>query len=90
MEQLDRFAIPGKECLVCKLNRVSMGPKKLLDSHWYKKFDAFILSHGFKSSNADHALCTKKDVGVSSIILMLYVYVMLIAGKRTTLNARKD
>ena len=49
---------------------------------WYKKFDAFMLEHGFKRSHVDHSLYTKKNGDGSPIILVLYVDYLLLAGKR--------
>ena len=55
---------------------------------WYKKFDAFMLKHGFKRSHAHHCLYTKKDEAGKSTILVLYVDDMLLAGKKkSTLNS---
>mgnify|MGYP006905971120 FL=1 len=38
-----------------------MGRNKFLECAT-KKFDAFMLSRGFKRDHADHCLCTKRDV----------------------------
>lgn len=90
MKQPEGFVVPGKEKLVCKLKRslygLKQGPRQ-----WYKKFDTFMLSLGFKRSHADHCLYTKKDEDGSPIILVLYVDDMLLAGKnKTSLDALKQ
>ena len=41
----------------------------------YKKFDAFMLKHGFKRSHAQHYLYTKNDEDGSPFILVLYVMI---------------
>ena len=53
MKQPEGYAIPGKEHLVCKLKRSLYGLKQAR-RQWYKKFDAFMLKHGFKRSHVDH------------------------------------
>ena len=72
MKQPEGFVIPGKEHLVCKLNRSLYGLKQA-SRQWYKKFDAFMLKHGYKRSHVDHCLYTKRDESGSPIILVLYV-----------------
>ena len=58
-----------------------MGRNKLLDSAT-KKFDAFMLSRGFKRDHADRCLCTKRDVVGNSNILVPYEDDMLMARKK--------
>ncbi|MCO5564143.1 hypothetical protein L7F22_017799 [Adiantum nelumboides] len=90
MKQPEGYVIPGKEHLVCKLNRSLYGLKQA-SRQWYKKFDAFMLKHGYKRSHADHCLYIKRDEDGSPIILVLYVDDMLIAAKkRSTMNALKE
>ena len=85
------FVIPGKEHMVCKLNRSLYGLRlKQASRQWYKKLDAFMLKHGYKSSHANHGLYTKRDESGSPIILVLYVDDMLIAAKkRSTVDVLK-
>ena len=90
MKQSEGYAISGKQHLVCKMKRSLHGLKQA-PRQWYKKFDAFMLKHGFKRSHADHCLYTKKDEDGSPIILVLYVGDMLLVGKKkSTLNALKQ
>lgn len=57
---------------------------------WYHKFDAFMKAQGFRRSDHDHCLYTKKAKDGSLLILILYVDDMLIAGKSSIdMNALK-
>jgi hypothetical protein len=76
MEQPEGFIIPGKENLVCKLNKSLYGLKQS-PRQWYKRFDTFMLSQGFKRSDYD-SFVYLKSVNDSAIFLLLYVDDMLI------------
>ena len=79
MDQPEGFIVPGKENYVCKLKKSLYGLKQ--SSHqWYKRFDSFMLSHGFKRSEYDSRVYIK-NVDGSTIYLLLYVGDMLIAAK---------
>ena len=79
MEQPEGFVIPGKEKIVCKLKKSLYGLKQS-PRQWYKRFDTFMLSQGFKRSNYDSCVYLK-TVNGSTIYLLLYVDDMLIAAK---------
>ena len=79
MEQPEGFVAPGKEQLVCKLKKSLYGLKQS-SRQWYKKFDSFMLSQGFKRSNYDSCVYLKSVDG-NLIYLLLYVDDMLIAAK---------
>ena len=79
MEQPEDFVIPGKEKFVCKL-KISFYGLKQSPRQWYKRFDTFMLSQGFKRSNYDSCVYLKIVKG-STIYLLLYVDDMLIATK---------
>jgi hypothetical protein len=79
MDQPEGFIVPGKEDLVCKLKRSLYGLKQS-PRQWYKRFDSFMLSHGFKRSEFDSCVYIKIVHG-SPIYLLLYVDDMLIAAK---------
>jgi ATP-binding cassette subfamily B (MDR/TAP) protein 1 len=49
MNQPEGFIVPSKEDLVCKLKRSLYGLKQS-PRQWYKRFDSFMLAHGFKRS----------------------------------------
>ena len=59
MEQPDRFIIKGKEHLVCRLKKSLYGLKQAL-RQWYKKFDSFIVEHGYDRTAFDHCVFVKK------------------------------
>ena len=59
MVQPEGFEEKGKEHLVCKLKKSLYGLKQA-PREWYQKFDAFIRSHGFRRSEIDHCLYTKR------------------------------
>jgi transposase InsO family protein len=90
MDQPEGFIVPGKEDHVCKLKRSLYGLKQS-PRQWYKRFDSFMLSHGFKRSEFDSCVYIKFVDG-SPIYLLLYVDDMLIAAKSkkeiTTLKAQ--
>jgi len=80
MDQSEGFVVPEKEKLVCRLKKSLYGLKQSL-RQWYKRFDSFMLSHGFKRSDYDSCVYLKTVKG-SSIYLLLYVDDMLIAVKK--------
>jgi hypothetical protein len=79
MNQPEGFIILRKENLVCKLKKSLYGLKQS-PRQWYKRFDSFMLSHGFKWSDYDSCVYSK-IVNGSTIYLFLYVDDMLIAVK---------
>ena len=48
---------------------------------WYKKFDSFMLDHGFKRLEFDHCVYIKMYDQEKYIILLIYVDDMLVVGK---------
>ncbi|GKA95743.1 retrovirus-related pol polyprotein from transposon TNT 1-94, partial [Tanacetum coccineum] len=79
MTQPEGFQSAGKEeNLVCKLKKSLYGLKQA-PRQWYLKFDSFMQRAGYKRCVMDHC-CYLKKVGSSSIILLLYVDDMLVAG----------
>ncbi|RVW66917.1 Retrovirus-related Pol polyprotein from transposon TNT 1-94 [Vitis vinifera] len=83
MEQLEGFIIKGKEHLVCWLKKSLYGFKQAL-RQWYKKFDSFMIEHGYDRTTSDHCLFVKKFFDGEFIILLLYVDDMLIVGHDTS------
>ena len=59
MQQPEGFEVKGKENIVCKLNKSLYGLKQAL-RQWYKKFDSFIMSHGYSRTIYDHCMFTRK------------------------------
>ncbi|GAA0142614.1 transmembrane signal receptor [Lithospermum erythrorhizon] len=66
--------------MVCKLQRSLYGLKQA-PRQWYKKFDSFMVQHGFKRTLIDQCVFVKKLTDVDFLILLLYVDDMLIVGK---------
>ena len=82
MEQPEGFGVKGKENLVCKLKKSLYGLKQA-PRLWYKKFDSFMLNHGYNRTNTDHCVFVKKFSDGDFVILLLYVDDMLIVGQDT-------
>ena len=69
MDQPEGFIVPGKEKFVCKLKRSLYGLKQS-PRQWYKRFDSFMIAHGFKRSAYDSCVYIKFVDG-SPIYLLL-------------------
>ena len=79
MDQLEGFVVPEKENLVYRLKKSLYGLKQS-PRQWYKRFDSFMFSHGFKWSDYNSRVYLN-TVNGSAIYLLLYVDDMLIATK---------
>eukprot|EP00253_Pinus_taeda_P004954 PITA_04954 len=79
MEQREGFIGKGKKGLVCRLKKGLYGLKQA-PRQWYKKFDSFMLEHGFQRLEAHHCVYVKRYDQGKYIILLLYVDEMLIVG----------
>ena len=79
MEQLEGFEVKGKEQLVCKLKKSLYGLKQA-PRQWYKKFDTFMVDHGYTRAIADHCVYFKRYPDGRFVFLLLYVDDMLIVG----------
>ena len=77
LQQPERFEVKGKENLVYKLKKSLYGLKQA-PRQWYKKFDSFMMSHGYNRTTSDHYVFTRKFFDDDFIILILYVDDMLI------------
>ena len=82
MEQPEGFIIKGKEHLVCRLKKSLYGLKQA-SRQWYKKFDSFMIEHGYDRPASNHCVFVKKFSDREVIILLLYVDDMLIVGRDT-------
>jgi hypothetical protein len=60
MEQPEGFIAKGKEHLVCRLKKRLYGLKQA-PRQWYKKFDSFMVEHGYKRTTSDHC-CICEEV----------------------------
>ena len=79
MDQPEGFEEAGKEHMVCRLKKSLYGLKHA-PRQWYKKFDSFMMGHGYIRTNADHCVYVKILLANKFIILLLYVDDMLIMG----------
>jgi hypothetical protein len=83
MEQPEGFSAKGKEHLVCWLKKNLYGLKQALRL-WYKKFDSFMVDHGYDRTTSNHCVFVKKFSNGEFIILLLYMDDMLIVGHDTS------
>ena len=79
MEQLEGFKEKGKESLVCRLKKSLYGLTQE-PLQWYRKFDSFMLNHGFKMLDSDNCVYIKRDDQGKYIISLLYVDDILLVG----------
>ncbi|KAJ7009759.1 Retrovirus-related Pol polyprotein from transposon TNT 1-94 [Populus alba x Populus x berolinensis] len=79
MEQPEGFEAKGKDQLVSKLKKSLYGLKQA-PTQWYKKFDSFMVDHGYDRTTSDHCVFMKRFLDGNFIILLLYVNDMLIVG----------
>ena len=72
MVQPEGFEVKGKEHLVYKLKKSLYGLKQA-PRQWYKKFDSFMVGHGYKRTAADQCVYIQHFPNGNFIILLLYV-----------------
>nr|KYP69745.1 Retrovirus-related Pol polyprotein from transposon TNT 1-94 [Cajanus cajan] len=82
MKKPEGFVIQGKEDYVCQLQRSLYGLKQS-PRQWYKRFNNFMISKGFKRSPYACCIYHNKVEDGSMIYLLLYVDDMLIAAQDT-------
>ena len=80
MDQPEGFKVKGKEHMVCKLKKSLYGLKQT-PRQWYKKFDSFMVGHGYTRTNANHCMYVIKFSISKFVILLLYVDDVLIVGQ---------
>ncbi|GKV04185.1 hypothetical protein SLEP1_g16379 [Rubroshorea leprosula] len=80
MDQPEGFEEQGKEHMVCKLKKSLYGLTQA-PRQWYKKFDSFMMSHGYQRTNAYPCVYIRLFLDGNFIILLLYVDDMLILGQ---------
>ena len=80
MDRPQEFEVKGKEDLVCILRKSIYGLKQA-PREWYKKFDSFMVNHGYGRTTSDHCVFVKYFAENYFIILLLYVDDMLIVGR---------
>ncbi|GJX19222.1 retrovirus-related pol polyprotein from transposon TNT 1-94 [Tanacetum coccineum] len=79
VEQPEGFKVPGKEDHVCRLKKSLYGLKQS-PQQWYKRFDSFMISHGYDRCSYDECVYLRKFPDESFLYLVLYVDDMLIAA----------
>ena len=72
MEKLEGLKTKGKENLVCKVKKSLYGLKQA-PRQWYKRFDSFMLEHGFKRLEDDHCVYIKR-YDQERFIIFLYMW----------------
>jgi hypothetical protein len=77
---IDDSSIIEHSSLVMQSPQYSIATDRQSPRQWYKRFDSFILSYGFKRSYYDSCVYSK-IVNGSAIYLLFYVDDMLIAAK---------
>ena len=80
MDRPQEFEVKGKEDLVCILRKSIYGLKQA-PREWYKKFDSFMVNHGYARTTSDHCVFVKYFAENDFVILLLYVDDMLIVGQ---------
>ncbi|CAM8943858.1 unnamed protein product [Rhodiola kirilowii] len=80
MRQPEGFCVGNPDQKVCLLEKSLYGLKQS-PRQWYRRFDEFMLSCGFKRSEFDWCIYFKKLTDDSLIYLLLYVDDMLIVCK---------
>lgn len=80
MQQPEGFKEPNKEEYVCLLKKSLYGLKQS-PKQWYKRFDLFMVSHGYTHCEYDRCIYYRVLVKGSYVLLALYVDDMLVATK---------
>jgi hypothetical protein len=78
MIQPKSFSTPSQDHLVYHLQKSLYGLKQALRQR-YKRFDSFMLAHGYSQNNYDHHIYLKQFTNGYFVYLLLYVDDMLIA-----------
>jgi hypothetical protein len=89
MKQPEGFVIPGKENLVCKLNKSLYGLKQS-GRAWYMKLDTALLKMNFKRLKSDHCVYF---LSVDKVLFYVAVYVddiLLLSNSLVHLNSLKN
>ena len=73
MEQPEGFKTKGNENLVCRLKKSLYGLKQA-PCQWYRRFDSFMLKHGFRRLEDDHCVYI---VDMTKKVLSFYCYMWM-------------
>ena len=85
MKQPEGYAIPGKEHLVCKLKRSLYGLKQAPRQCMVREVLCIYAQTWVQKKSSNHCLYTKKDEDGSPIILVLYVGICCLLGRKRAL-----
>ena len=83
MEQPEGFVAPGKEQLVCKLERSLYGLKQAPRA-WYERLHAHLVKQQFKRCPADHSVYVSRK-GADFMIVLVYVDDLILASNSPTM-----
>jgi hypothetical protein len=72
------FIVPGKENLVCKMNRALYGLRQS-PRMWYERIDTYLRSLGLTRSSSDYNMYYL-GTGANKVILVLYVDDLFLSG----------
>ena len=78
MQQPEGFAMPGKEHLVCKLERTIYGLKQSPHA-WYVRLHAHLHNNRFSRSTVDHSVYVRHE-GEKFMIILVYVDDLVLAS----------
>ena len=83
MEQPEGFVAPGKEQLVCKLERSLYGLKQAPRA-WYERLHAHLVKQQFERCAADHSVYVSRK-GADFMIVLVYVDDLILASNSPTM-----
>ena len=72
------FAVPGKEHLVCKMNKALYGLRQS-PRMWYKRIDTYLRSIGLTRSSSDYNMYYLRT-GSNRLVLVLYIDDLFLLG----------
>ena len=70
MVQPEGFEMKGKEHMVCRLKKSLFGLKQA-PRQWYKKFESFMVGHGYTKTNANH--CMLENFPLVNLLFFCYM-----------------
>ena len=89
MDQPKGFKVKGKERMVCKLKKSLYGLKQA-PRQWSKKFDSFMVGHGYTRTNADHCVYVRKFPNGKFVILFVDDILVVRQDAGVIENLKKD
>ena len=89
MDQPKGFKVKGKERMVYKLKKSLYGLKQA-PRQWSKKFDSFMVGHGYTRTNADHCVYVRKFPNGKFVILFVDDILVVRQDAGVIENLKKD